>query len=57
LYEYVCVPRPHFDHAVENREAEEEDDEDEDELHDRFEKESKEAFQSGVILEPAKDHP
>lgn len=51
--------RPYFEYAVENREADEADDEDEDEdeLHDKYKKEFEEAVNSGVILEPAKDHP
>jgi hypothetical protein len=45
--------RPYFEYVVENREA----DGDEDELHDRYNKEFDEAAKSGIILEPAKDHP
>jgi hypothetical protein len=47
--------RPHFEYKVENREADEADDEDE--LHARYTKEFDEAVESGIILEPAKDHP
>jgi len=47
--------RPYFEYEVENRVADEADEEDE--LHDRYKKKFYEAVKSGIILEPAKDHP
>ncbi|KAF1917120.1 hypothetical protein BDU57DRAFT_548681 [Ampelomyces quisqualis] len=54
-YEYVCMHRPHFTYEVENRKAEEP--LDEDEVDDKYSEDFQKNLKSGIILQPAKDHP
>ncbi|KAH7090730.1 hypothetical protein FB567DRAFT_626667 [Paraphoma chrysanthemicola] len=53
-YEYVCMPRSHFDYEAENR-ALSDDEVEEDELDEKYQKEFDE--NKKFVLEPAKDHP
>jgi hypothetical protein len=54
LYEYVCMPRPHFEYEAENR-ALDDDELDDDELDEKYKKEFDE--NKHLIFEPARDHP
>jgi hypothetical protein len=51
----VCIHRPYFEYKIDNRKAEEPIEEDK--FHEMYTKKFEEDANSGVILEPAKDHP
>jgi hypothetical protein len=55
-YEFVCIHRPFLDYTAENSAAGEEALE-RDKLHEKYVEEFGKETKSGVIFEPAKDHP